>query len=412
MAALRKRTALISGASIAGPSLAFWLTHYGFEATVVEKASELRGGGYPIDVRGTAVDAAKRMGLLPTIQAGHINTQRLNFVDRYGRLVGSLRPETVTGGVQGRDYELPRGDLAAGLWDVTKDSVDYIFGDSIAAIYDHPDGVDVTFESGTQRSFDFVFGADGLHSNVRQLVFGPEGDYDRYLGWCFAGYTLPNDIGLSHESLAYNAPGKTAVIFAAGEKPERIHGFLNFAGPQPPYETLRDNEAMCQLVISAFQDDNAWEIPQLVAGLRDASDTFSDSVSQIYMPSWSKGRIALLGDAAHATSFLSGQGSSCALVTPYVLAGELASTDDYRLAFRAYERRTRPFVELNQAIATRNNGICMTTKRQIQVRDTLLRVLPLLVRLGVTKHLGKKNREATTALALPEYNVGTEEALA
>jgi 2-polyprenyl-6-methoxyphenol hydroxylase-like FAD-dependent oxidoreductase len=399
------RRVLISGASIAGPSLGYWLDRYGFDVTIVEKSSSLRDGGYPIDVRGTAVDAAARMGILDAVREAHIDTARVSFLSADGRPIQRIRPEAITGGVEGRDFELPRGGLAKALAHATSDKVEYLFGDSISSVLEQDDQLDITFESGSQRTFDFLFGADGLHSNVRRIVFGPESDFHRYLGWCFAGFTLPNRWNMSRETMLWNVPGRMASLYAVGEKPDRVYGFLSMACPQPSYETLRDEEKLRDMIIDGFKGAG-WDIPFLVSELKNASDSFCDSISQIYMPSWSKGRVALVGDAAHATSFLSGQGSSCSLITPYVLAGELATKADAREAFESYETTTRPFVEENQAIAHRNTVVCVAGARQLRMRNMALRwVVPVIAKLHLAKRLGAKNRRATTALDLPDYDI-------
>ena len=275
---------LISGASIAGPALAHWLRRYGFDVTVVEKADTLRGGGYPIDIRGTALDAVDRMGLLPQLRAVHVDTQRITFLDPDGSPITSIRPEVMAGGVEGRDLEVRRGDLAQVLYATVRDDVEFLFNDSISTLDDHADGVDVTFRSGRQRTFDLVIGADGLHSGVRALVMGPEEQYHHYLGYCFAGFTLPNDFGLSHEGLMWNVPGRAAAIYAAGDT-DYVHGFLNFARPEPPFDAFRDPDAQRDLVAAVFADDG-WEVPRLVSAMRTADDLFFDVVSQIHLPRW------------------------------------------------------------------------------------------------------------------------------
>jgi 2-polyprenyl-6-methoxyphenol hydroxylase-like FAD-dependent oxidoreductase len=397
------RRVLISGASIAGPALAYWLDRYGFEVTVVEKTATLRSGGYPIDVRGSAVEVASRMGLLDALRKAHVDTRQITFLDSEGQPIQRLRPETITGGVEKRDFELPRGDLATALADITRD-VEYVFGDSIASVTEDSDHLDITFDSGKERSFDLLFGSDGLHSNVRGLTFGPESEFDRYMGWCFAGFTLHNHWDLSHEAVLWNAPGKMATVFAAGENPERLYGFISTVCPKPPYEVLRDQIALRDLVVEAFRGEEGWELPVLVKELMEAPDAFCDSISQIRMPKWTKGRIALVGDAAHATSFLSGQGSSCSLVTPYVLAGELATRPDFREAFESYETLTRHFVEENQAIAHRNTTVCVGSAAALRRRNVGLRwIVPIVKRLHLVEKMGAKNRHATTAIALPSY---------
>lgn len=386
---------LVSGASIAGPTLAYWLRRHGVEVTVVEKAAAVRGGGYPIDIRGTALDVVERMGLLDAVRAADVDSRRITFLGPDGTLVASLEPGTVTGGVAGRDVELPRGALTELLYGAVREDVEFVFGDSIAALHDDGDGVDVTFSSGGHRRFDLVVGADGLHSATRALAFGPEEQFHRYLGYCFAGWTMPNSFGLSHEGVLWSVPGRGAVIYAVGDT-DQVHGFLSFTRETPPFEAFRDPRAQRDLVAARFAGDDVWEVPALVAGMRAADDVFFDVVSQIRMPRWSTGRVGLVGDAAHAPSFLSGQGSSLALVGAYVLAGELAAAPTPRAGFERYERRLRDFVAQNQALADGGQTVIVPrTEEDIARRDAALRGSGSLVADG--------GRPEHTALALPTY---------
>jgi 2-polyprenyl-6-methoxyphenol hydroxylase-like FAD-dependent oxidoreductase len=363
---------LVSGASIAGPAVAYWLQRYGFTVTVVEHAQALRGGGYPIDIRGTALDVVERMGVYPRLRAAHVDTRRLTFLDVDGAPIVSLEPQAVVGGAEGRDIEVRRGDLAAALYDATRDDVTYRFGDSIEALDEDADGVEVTFRSGLRRRFDLVIGADGLHSRTRALAFGPEEQFHRYLGYCFAGFTMPNPLGLSHEGVMWYAPGRAAALYAVGDHPQ-VHGFLNFALPEPPFAAFRDPAAQRELVAAVFADDG-WEVPDMVRAMRTADDLFFDVISQIRMPAWSRGRVALVGDAAYALSFLTGQGSSLALVGAYMLAGALATARDHGTAFADYERGTRGFVEQNQALVAEGDALLFpTTVEALARRDALLR---------------------------------------
>lgn len=390
---------LISGAGIAGPTLAYWLHRYGFDVTVVEKASAIRGGGYPIDIRGTALAVVDRMGVLPQLRAAHINTNRISFVDPGGRTVGSLRPEAFTGGVRSRDLEVPRGHLTAVLYELIRDDVQFLFGDSIAVMHTHDNGVEVTLAGGSRLEFDLVIGADGLHSHTRHLTFGPEEPFVRYLGYCFAGFTLPNELGLAHEGITFTAPGRMAAAYAAGCT-DTLHGFLVAARPQPPLAELDDADAQRQLMTRTFAGDG-WEVPRLLDGMRAADDMFFDVVSQIHMPRWSSGRVVLAGDAAHAPSFLSGQGTSIALVGAYVLAGELAARTNHTEAFTTYERITRPFVKVNQALANGGGStLAPATARGLWLRNKMLRVAPLMASTGL---LGRAARRANTAIMLPSY---------
>ncbi|MFE5958235.1 FAD-dependent monooxygenase [Streptomyces rubiginosohelvolus] len=391
----RRRTVLISGASIAGPALAFWLNRYGFAVTVVEKAGALREGGYPIDVRGTALDVVRRMGILPRLRDAHIDLRRLTFLDEDGAEVTSLAPHTVTGGVAGADLEVRRGALADALHSAVRDDVEFLFDDSIDTLDQHRHGVDVTFRRGGSRTFDLVVGADGLHSHTRGLVFGPEERFHRYLGYCFAGFTLPNTFGLVRETTMWNAPGRAAVLYAVGDGDD-VHGFLNFARRQPPLDASRDPEAQQGLVERVFADAG-WEVPGMLAALRTADDLFFDVVSQIRMPRWADGRVALVGDAAYAPSFLTGQGSSLALVGAYMLAGSLAAERDHAVAFAAYERDSRPFVTLNQDLVGTGDALLFpTTARALEERNALLRGL-------AATPPAAEGRPAHAALVLPEF---------
>ncbi|GAA1936027.1 FAD-dependent monooxygenase [Streptomyces durmitorensis] len=388
-----RRKVLISGASIAGPALAYWLNRYGYAVTVVEKAGTLRDGGYPIDVRGTALEVVRRMGILPRLREAHIDLRRLTFLDGDGGEVASLDPHTVTGGVAGRDLEVRRGDLSAALHAAVRDDVQFLFNDSIDTLDQSGHGVDVTFRGGGRRTFDMVFGADGLHSRTRAFLFGPEEQFHRYLGYCFAVFTMRNTFGLSHETVMWNTPGRAAALYAVGDD-DQVHAFLNFAHPKPPFDAFRNPEAQRDLVAAVFADAG-WEVPGMLAALRDADDVFFDAVSQIRMPRWSSGRGALVGDAAYAPSFLTGQGSSLALVGAYMLAASLADRD-HAAGFAAYEHTTREFVTVNQAkVGEGDATLFPTTARALEQRNDMLRGLS-------TMPPSPEGQPAHSALTLPE----------
>lgn len=388
-----RRRVLISGASIAGPALAYWLNRYGHAVTVVERASSPRAGGYPIDVRGTAIEVVRRMGILPQLREAHIDLRRLTFLDSGGSKVASLHPHTVTGGTTGHDLEVRRGDLTDILYRAVRDDVEFVFNDSIDTLDQSGHGVDVTFSGGTRRTFDMVFGADGLHSHTREMVFGPEEQFHHYLGYCFAVFTMPNIFGLSYETAIWNTPGRAAALYATGDDKD-VHAFLNFAQPTPPFTVFRDTAAQQELVTRIFAAAK-WEVPRIVAGMRDAPDVFFDAVSQIRMPRWSSGRVALVGDAAFAPSFLTGQGTSLALVGAYMLAGSLADRD-HVAGFAAYEDTTRDFVTLNQGlVGTGGAALFPTTAQALERRNDRLRSLSAIPRAEA--------RLAHSALALPEF---------
>jgi 2-polyprenyl-6-methoxyphenol hydroxylase-like FAD-dependent oxidoreductase len=365
---------LVSGASIAGPALAYWLHQYGFDVTVVEKAGALRSGGYPIDLRGPAVDVAEQMGILPQLRAAHVDTRQLTFLNPDGSTIARLNPNSLMHGNDGRDLEIRRGDLGDVLYAATRDGVAYRFNDSISGLGQDDDGVDVTFGGGDRQRFDLVVGADGLHSRTRELTFGAEEQFHHYIGYCFAGFSLPNTFGLSHEAVLWSKPGKAAALYAVRDYPE-VTGLLNFARPEPPYSAFRNPEAQRELVAEVFAGEG-WEIPGLVDAMRSADDLFFDVVSQIRMPNWSSGRVALVGDAAHAPSFLTGQGSSLAMVGAYLLAHALATHEDHAAAFAAYEDSARGFVELNQNLVGEGDATLFpATDEAMVARNEMLRRL-------------------------------------
>ncbi|MEU9328354.1 FAD-dependent monooxygenase [Streptomyces canus] len=388
------RQVLISGAGISGPALAYWLHRSGFTVTVVEKSGALRDGGYPIDIRGTATEVVRRMGILPQLRDAHIDSRRCTFLDADGSEVASLHPSAVAGSVEGQDIEVRRGDLAALLHALVRDDVEFLFGDSIHTLDQSGRGVDITFHSGRQRTFDLVVGADGMHSPTRESLFGPEEQFYRYLGYCFALFTMPNTFGLSRELMLWNSPGKAAALYAVGKNDE-LHAFLNFYRPEPPFDALRNPDAQRDLVAKTFAGAG-WEVPGMVDAMRDADDLFFDTAGQIRLPHWSGGRVVLVGDAAYAPSFLTGQGSSLALVGAYMLANALAGHRDHAAAFAAHERGLREFVAMNQALVD-NGGATLfpTTASALQQRNTKLRDLVTLP--------SATTRPAHSALTLPAF---------
>lgn len=398
----KSRSVLITGASIAGPALGYWLDRYGFDVTVVERAEAIRSGGYPIDVRGPAVDVVERMGLLPQLRAAHIDTRKLRFVEPDKTLVATLIPESLVGGVIGHDIELPRGDLTSVLYELTRHgAARYRFNDSIEQLHDDGAGVDVRFKSGVAQRFDMVVGADGMHSNTRALVFGPEAPFSRYLGFCFNLFSMPNKLGLSHEAILCAEPGRSGGIYAVGDSPV-VTAFLNFAAAEPPFHSNVDIGAQRRRTVEIFANSGPI-FRDLLAAMQHADDLFFDTVSQIHMPRWSSGRVVLAGDAAHAPSFLTGQGSSLALVGAYLLAGELAAHEQVEEAFLSYERMARPFVEANQALALRKGGSLLMprTQEELEARNAALKAME---KSGGASERGDQSRQVHNALALPDYS--------
>ncbi|HEX3788380.1 MAG TPA: FAD-dependent monooxygenase [Pseudonocardiaceae bacterium] len=348
---LVNRNVLICGASIAGPTLAYWLRGYGFRPTVVERAPRPRPGGYPIDVRGQAVRVAERMGVLPELRRAVTDTDGLAFVDARNRTVSRLDLRALRAKVPTHDLELPRGDLAETLYAATRNDVEYLFGDSIRDLSPDPDGVTVGFASGNTRRFDLVVGADGLHSTVRRLTFGPEPGFVRHLGWAVAVATVPGSRPSTPDGwlTMYNSPGRLAGLgrWRAGQPPVAIFMYRTDGEPTRDKETL----------ISAFRGEG-WQVPELLTEVAATDDFYFDTVSQVHLPEWTRDRVALVGDAAYCPALLSGAGSSLAMIGAYLLAGELnAAGGEHRTAFAAYERALRPAVAAGQAGVRQSAGM-------------------------------------------------------
>ena len=394
------RSVLISGASIAGPVLAYWLDRYGFDVTVVERASAVRSGGYPIDIRGTAIDVVERMGLLPAVHAAHIASRSLTFVNANGGAIGTISPYDLAANEE-RDMELPRGALTTLFYDLTKSSaVRYRFDDSIESLDDDGAGVEVRFKSGERGRYDVVVGADGLHSNTRKLVFGPEEPFRRDLGFTFNLFSMPNDLGLSRGAMIYSEPGRTAVILAVQESPD-LFAMLAFATEKPGSGARLSVAEQIERTAHVFAN-GGWEVSRLIEAFRRADDLYFDTVSQIRMPCWSKGRVGLVGDSAFAPSFLSGQGTSLAIAGAYVLAGELASHEDAEAALASYERIARPFVEANQDLAIREGAPSLLVRTQEEL-DARNRWLASLAKGDAPKAQNDYVREVHNSLRLPDY---------
>ncbi|HVX46108.1 MAG TPA: FAD-dependent monooxygenase [Mycobacteriales bacterium] len=331
---MKNTTVLISGASIAGPALAYWLDRYGCAVTLVERAPALRPGGQAVDFKGaTHRTVLERMGIWEEIGRRQTGGHDQTVIDARGKAL-SVIPGEFTGG----DVEIRRGDLSELLYERTAERCEYLFGDSITSLTETGSGVHVTFEHAAPRTFDIVVGADGIHSNVRALAFGPEPDYVTHLGHYYA----LADLGIGEEAaVMYNEPGRMVAI--GGPKAE---SFFVFASPELTYDRY-DAEQQKKLVTQAYRG-GGWRIPELLDRIPAAGYFYLDSLSKVHVDHYSRGRVVLLGDSAYGNT-LGGFGTGLAVVGAYVLAGELlAAGGDHRIAFQRYEEQFQRYAKVSE----------------------------------------------------------------
>ncbi|MEU2201909.1 FAD-dependent monooxygenase [Isoptericola sp. NPDC019482] len=368
------RSVLVSGAGVAGLSLAHRLAARGDVVTVVEQAPAPRAGGYKVDVRGAALQVLDRMGLLEDARSLRTEVRAGTVVDARGRRAASMDGDTFGGRVHD-DVELLRGDLHRLLREGAADA-EHVHGDSIATLEDTGDGVEVGFASGRTGRYDVVVGADGLRSRTRNLVLGPDERHVVDLGYYVAVATVPNRLGLDREEVTYVGPGRTALVYATAREEGARAMFLWSSAPLGHRDLGREQRE--RLLADAYAGEG-WEVPGLLADVPASPDLLFDSLSQVRTDRWSEGRTVLLGDAAYCASAASGQGTSLALVGAYVLAAALDAHDDPAVAFADYERRMRPFVAANQELGPANiKRMVVGTRGQVRASLAMLRVMDRL----------------------------------
>ncbi|HEX7020951.1 MAG TPA: FAD-binding domain [Gemmatimonadaceae bacterium] len=385
------RSILISGAGIAGPTLAYWLLERGFAPTIVERAPALRTGGYMIDFWGVGYDVAERMGLLPDLHADGYRIDRVSFVDTRGHPVAGFAADAFRAPMHNRFVSLPRGDLARRAFERVEGRVEMIWGDCITRLEERDDRVLASFENAWARSFDAVIGADGLHSTVRSLAFDAFGA-ERFLGYYTAAFRAPAYPHRDADTyVAFSIPGGQVARYALRDGSSAF--FFIVASNAPLTPVTHEVDAQRRLLRERF-GGAGWECDEILECLDRADDLYFDAVAQIRLNAWSRGRIGLVGDAAFCPSLLSGQGSALAMAGAYVLAHAIGEHDtDIRSAFLAYEREFRPFVEQKQRSAKRfGSWLAPRTRLGIRLRDlgTAFLGLPMVGEALIARSVGDR----------------------
>ena len=394
---MSQKTVLISGLGIAGPTLAFWLKAAGFAPTLVESAPALRSGGYVVDFWGLGYDIAERMGLLEQINRVGYRVHEMRIVDDRGKRITGFGTRTLVELTGGRYVTLARSDLSRLLFEAIGDTTETIFSDQITDLKQETDHVAVRFQQGGRRRFDLVIGADGLHSGVRRLAFGPQDRFEKKLGYVVAAFEVggyrPRDEDVY---ITYGQPGLMLGRFA--ERNEKTLFLFVFSTGD---RELPSQLGLQKALLRERYREAAWEIPRVLDELDRAQELYIDHVSQIRMESWSQGRVALVGDAAFCVSLLAGQGSALAMISAYVLAGELMRAGGrHEEAFARYEALLRPFMSSKQRGAERFAGVfAPRTRWGLQFRNYVIKAfaIPGLARLAV-------GGDIIDRLQLPSYD--------
>jgi 2-polyprenyl-6-methoxyphenol hydroxylase-like FAD-dependent oxidoreductase len=393
-----KETVLISGAGIAGPTLCYWLRAGGLKPTLIERSASLRGGGYVIDFWGLGYDIAERMGLQGDIDQAGYHMREMRIVDDQNKRVAGFGTNVFRELAGGRFVTLRRSDLSQRLFLKVAHNVETIFDEEVTGLEERENCVRVRFRRSGEREFNIVIGADGLHSNIRELVFGSQDRFEKRLGYAVAAFEV-SDYGPRDDNVyvMFNEPSRMAARLSL--RNDRTLFLFVFATDKDSSILTSDVWAQKAMLWERFSD-MTWECPRILRELDRAQDLYFDCVSQIRMDSWSRGRTALVGDAAFCVSLMAGQGAALAMTAAYVLAGELAKADGkYTAAFANYEVLLRAFIGSKQRGAEHfASAFAPRTRVGLFLRNQVIKAfaLPGLAKFAVGKDI-------TDTLELPEY---------
>jgi 2-polyprenyl-6-methoxyphenol hydroxylase-like FAD-dependent oxidoreductase len=397
-------TILISGAGVAGPALAHWLSDNGFRVVVVEVADGIRPGGQTVDLRGAGRDVVARMGLLDQMVERSMDQRGIAWVRADGTRRAEMPVEAFDGNGVVSKLEILRGDLVDVLYEATEKRVEYRFGTRVSALEQDDDGVDVTLSDGSRLRVDLVVGADGPHSAVRRLVFGPEERFVKPLGGYHAWFTAPDTAGLDGWFLMHQAAGGLNASMRPSHDPSVAKAGLAFRSEPLAYDR-RDLDQQRKLLADRFTGVG-WQAPELVSAAGVADDFYFDEFAQVHMDEWSSGRVTLVGDAGYCASPLSGMGTALALVGGYVLAGELGQAGDglaitrVRAALDRYASVMRPYVDRCQALPAGIDGYAPMSTTDIAITAV---VMKWMQRWPFRAYAAKKFFATADSIELPDY---------
>lgn len=396
---MTQKKVLISGASIAGPTLAFWLDRFGFLTTIVERADSLRLGGQNVDIKGTAQKVAQLMGIEDEIRAADTGELGVRFVNKDNIVKAELPKGESNIGTS--ELEIPRGDLVKILYNHTKDNVEYIFGNQITELQEFEEGVKVTFQNGEIRDFDLVICADGVRSRTRNMIFGDE-PIVRPVGLYVSYFTIPRTSSDSYWARWYNATDSRVIVMRPDNQ-GTIRASFSFLSEPKGYEKLSVAEQ--KDILKQKFSDAGWEATRVLETLDNNTDIYFDAISQVVAPRWSKGRCAMTGDAAFCPSPLTGMGVSLAVLGAYILAGALSRHSDHQQAFAEYEKRFRPYVTKIQKLPP---GVPKLAHPKSKIGIVLLNTIINIISSKAIRKVGalftKKDKSSTDdTIDFPEY---------
>ena len=395
---MKNKKVLITGASIAGPTLAYWLHKHGFEVTVVERAAALRLGGQNIDVKGPALEIARKMGLEEQIRAANTTEIGIRFVNTNNKLLAEFPKDSALSMTQ--DLEILRGDLVNILYEHTQKDVLYLFNDYITQVQESEHDITVTFNSGKTETYDLVISAEGIGSSTRKLVFGEETEF-KFLGLYTAYLTIEKAPTDSRWARWCNARGGI-VYMLRPDNYGSTRASVTFLGPEKDYKA-RSVAEQKQVLVERMRG-TGWESDRLINEITRTQDLYFDKVSQVKSPRWSKGRVALIGDAAYCATPIAGKGTDLAMSGAYILAGELSIAESYQEAFDSYEKKMRPYVEKSQKLPPGVPRIVYPTSRLgLFILNNLFAVVGSSPVKWVTGLFGKGKKKEEVDIDLPDY---------